>query len=405
MAREGDHHDIQAKAHVAGLGKLSFITRFVNIKKFLLAVFLGVISHSEVEAQFTCADFDGAYVLGQDASNTYLGFFGSEFAFESIMNPFGPYGSEFRSDSVRNEFGQFGSPFNTFSANNSFASFPPVILRRGDFIAYLTTNPLRRPGVSLADIDASCNFFSAFPDLPQVTVYTLSVSKTGTGSGTVTSSPSGINCGSTCSASYADGTNVTLTATPASGSTFAGWDVCTGTGTCTVSMTVSGSVTATFNTTTTGAVEVSPAFSGLWYNPDQDGHGFSISVHSSTSASVYWYTFNPFGDDVWIFGAGDIIGNRIESTAFVLQGMEFGTWDPSNRQVFDWGSFVIEFHSCDSATLTYNSTLSYESGEEFGSGTIPLVRLASIDGLECDDAGSTGPVATTTATPSYLSPE
>ena len=98
---------------------------------------------------------------------------------------------------------------------------------------------------------------------------------------------------------------------------------------------------------------------------------------------MYWYTFNPFGDDVWIFGAGDIIGNRIESTAFVLQGMEFGTWDPSNRQVFDWGSFVIEFHSCDSATLTYNSTLSYESGEEFGSGTIPLVRLASIDGLEC----------------------
>jgi len=75
MAREGDHHDIQAKAHVAGLGKLSFITRFVNIKKFLLAVFLGVFSHSEIEAQFTCADFDGAYVLGQDASNTYLGFF------------------------------------------------------------------------------------------------------------------------------------------------------------------------------------------------------------------------------------------------------------------------------------------------------------------------------------------
>ena len=62
--------------------------------------------------------------------------------------------------------------------------------------------------------------------------------------------------------------------------------------------------------------------------------------------------------------------------------MEFGTWDTADKLIWDWGSFEIEFHSCDSATLTYNSTLAYESGEEFGSGTIPLVRLASIDGLE-----------------------
>jgi hypothetical protein len=49
------------------------------------------------------------------------------------------------------------------------------------------------------------------------------VSTTGTGSGTVTSSPSGISCGADCSESYASGTSVTLTATPAAGSTFAGW--------------------------------------------------------------------------------------------------------------------------------------------------------------------------------------
>jgi hypothetical protein len=80
------------------------------------------------------------------------------------------------------------------------------------------------------------------------TSYTLSVSRAGTGSGTVTSSPSGINCGSTCSASYGNGTNVTLTAAAASGSTFAGWSgACSGTGSCTVSMTAARSVTATFN--------------------------------------------------------------------------------------------------------------------------------------------------------------
>jgi uncharacterized protein (DUF2141 family) len=214
------------------------------------------------------------------------------------------------------------------------------------------------------------------------TNYNLSVSKTGVGNGTVTSNPAGINCGSTCSAGYTSGTSVTLTANPASGSTFGGWSgSCSGTGTCTVSMTQARSVTASFtgpNTTDNAA-----AFSGLWYNPAQDGHGFSISVHSATSASVYWYTFDPFGFPLWIYGAGDIVGNRIESSGFVLYGMEFGSWDPLAKEVFDWGSFEIDFHSCDSATLTYDSTVGYESGEEFGSGTFPLVRLAPIDGLDC----------------------
>jgi hypothetical protein len=78
--------------------------------------------------------------------------------------------------------------------------------------------------------------------------FTLTVSKNGTGSGTVTSNPAGINCGSTCSANFAQGSTVTLSATPASGSSFAGWSgACSGTGSCTVTMDAAKSVTATFN--------------------------------------------------------------------------------------------------------------------------------------------------------------
>ncbi|MGB3562308.1 MAG: M12 family metallo-peptidase, partial [Thermoanaerobaculia bacterium] len=51
----------------------------------------------------------------------------------------------------------------------------------------------------------------------------LTVDKAGTGSGTVTSSPAGINCGGDCQESYTHGTPVQLTATPASGSVFSGW--------------------------------------------------------------------------------------------------------------------------------------------------------------------------------------
>jgi hypothetical protein len=82
-----------------------------------------------------------------------------------------------------------------------------------------------------------------------VQTFGLSVVRAGTGSGTVTSSPAGINCGSTCSGTYNSGTTVALTATPASGSTFAGW---TGTGCTTGSFTINAamSCTATFNTQT-----------------------------------------------------------------------------------------------------------------------------------------------------------
>jgi len=82
--------------------------------------------------------------------------------------------------------------------------------------------------------------------------YTLTTSTSGTngGTGTITSSPAGINCGSTCSKAYDYGTSVILTATPASGASFSGWaGACASFGTtttCTLNMTAARSTTATF---------------------------------------------------------------------------------------------------------------------------------------------------------------
>jgi len=82
-----------------------------------------------------------------------------------------------------------------------------------------------------------------------VPIHTLSVAKLGTGSGTITSNPAGINCGNTCSATYQQDTSVTLTATPDNNSTFVSWSgACTGTSTtCTVAMDSNKSVTAAFD--------------------------------------------------------------------------------------------------------------------------------------------------------------
>ena len=78
--------------------------------------------------------------------------------------------------------------------------------------------------------------------------YPLIVTNTGTGIGRVTSVPSGIDCGAACSASYVEGTPVTLAAAGAPGSVFAGWsgEGCAGTGLCLVTMDQARHVTATF---------------------------------------------------------------------------------------------------------------------------------------------------------------
>lgn len=83
--------------------------------------------------------------------------------------------------------------------------------------------------------------------IPSSTRYSLVVAQIGSGAGTMAGS--GISCGSVCTNDYAPGTVVTLTATPAIGSIFAGWSGggCSGTGTCTVTMNASTSITATFN--------------------------------------------------------------------------------------------------------------------------------------------------------------
>jgi hypothetical protein len=77
------------------------------------------------------------------------------------------------------------------------------------------------------------------PPPPLPPPHSLAVTKIGTGAGTVTSSPAGINCGATCVATFPSGTAVTLTATRGAGSRFTSWSGdCAGTATtCLLTMT------------------------------------------------------------------------------------------------------------------------------------------------------------------------
>ena len=96
-------------------------------------------------------------------------------------------------------------------------------------------------------MDKAKSITAAFKGPQKLTVKNVSVNH---GTGVVTSSPPGINCSSkTCSATFPYNSSVVLTAEADSGSSFLGWSptsVCSGTGTCEVTMDKSKSVTAKF---------------------------------------------------------------------------------------------------------------------------------------------------------------
>jgi hypothetical protein len=97
--------------------------------------------------------------------------------------------------------------------------------------------------VQVSGVNQQDVFFAKIP----ISAAPLTLSVSLAGSGSVASSPAGINCPGTCSANFASGTNVTLTESPGGGWTFGGWSgACSGSAGCVVAMTTNQSVMATF---------------------------------------------------------------------------------------------------------------------------------------------------------------
>ena len=91
--------------------------------------------------------------------------------------------------------------------------------------------------------EASINVYG-----PTVSGYSLQVSRSGAGTGSLQSQPAGIDCGSACTAEFNQGEEVTVTAIPDPDSAFLGWSGggCSGAGSCTVTMSQAQSLSAEF---------------------------------------------------------------------------------------------------------------------------------------------------------------
>jgi len=147
------------------------------------------------------------------------------------------------------------------------------------------------------------------------TLHALSVAKTTTAgaAGSVSSSPAGIACGGTCTANFAHGAVVALTATPAVGSKFAGWGgACAGSGACQVSMSAAKSVTASF--------DVAPTLRVLTVSIGGTGSG----LVSASPAGVTCNVVGGAGTGACTNGYAD--GTVVTLTAVAAANSAFAGW-------------------------------------------------------------------------------
>lgn len=166
------------------------------------------------------------------------------------------------------------------------------------------------------------------------TAYTLSVALAGSASGTVTSSPAGIDCGSTCSNDFASGTQVTLTALAVAGSWFAGWagGGCSGIGNCQVTMSAAKSVTATFNAV-----------------PPND-YPLSVSTAGNGSGTV---TSSPAGIDCGATCSNVYpSGTQVTLAALAASGSAFAGW--SGAGCSGTGNCQVTMGAAQSVTATFD---------------------------------------------------
>lgn len=215
---------------------------------------------------------------------------------------------------------------------------------------------------------------------PSVTVivnsaYTLTVNKSGTGTGTVTSSPAGINCGSDCTEGYVSGTSVTLTATAATGSTFAGWSgACSGTNpTCTVSMTAARTVTATFNAA-----------------------GYLLTVNK-TGTGTGTVTSNPSGINCGAdCGESYAYNTTVVLTASAAAGSVFAGWSGACTGT---GTCTVVMNAAKSVTASFTAT-GYNlnvTRSGTGAGTVTSSPAGINCGVDCNEIYAIGTTVTLTA--------
>lgn len=123
------------------------------MKKLILSI-LFLFSFSIADE--VCTILNGSKVIAQDNQNTYLGKVTSEYDSESIFNDYGSYGGEYSSTSIWNEYSTLGNEYSIYSPFNPYTTTPPMLIKDGRVIGYLSSNKSITSSISPNLLKALC---------------------------------------------------------------------------------------------------------------------------------------------------------------------------------------------------------------------------------------------------------
>jgi hypothetical protein len=132
--------------------------------------------------------------------------------------------------------------------------------------------------------------------------------------------------------------------------------------------------------------------SGAWFVQSRSGEGWFFEELPDQQMLVYWFTYDPNGNQAWLIGQGARSGNRVLIDDMrIASGTRFGgAFQTSQVQLTRWGSMTLNFSDCNNVSVSYQSTL-----PGYGEATRNAQKLASVSGASCLDGA---PVAKTNGT-------
>ena len=125
--------------------------------RYVCAVALSFVAQLPLAHAQDACEFEGAIIIADDYTNTYLGSITNKSDPESIFNEEGEYGSAMSLDSIWNTNGLFGDEHSVYSPRNPQTPSPPMILKDGKVVAYLTVNMSIESAISLALLTERCS--------------------------------------------------------------------------------------------------------------------------------------------------------------------------------------------------------------------------------------------------------
>ena len=131
------------------------------------------------------------------------------------------------------------------------------------------------------------------------------------------------------------------------------------------------------------AFAIGPTYSGSWYNPEQDGHGFSVEytvLDDGTPLVVaYWYVYDTEGNPIFLIGTGEPEEDNTVTLEFVApHGMKFGEFDPESTVREDGGTGVFAFENEESGTFNYEPSVWIADAYGLSAISIPVKMLLEV---------------------------